>query len=69
MVEVNGRDNIELGMEDIQENIEDIVDDYHNFLDNLIAKIGFGVEMAKVSKECVHSNYFEMDAHKLEILN
>ena len=69
VVEVNGRDNMELGMEDIEENIEDIVDGSHKFLANLVAKIGFGVEMAKVTKERVCSNYFEMDVHKLEIVN
>ena len=51
VVEVDGRDNMELGMEDIEENIEDIVNCSHNFLANLVARIGFGVEMAKVSKE------------------
>jgi len=61
-VEVNGRDNMELGM-------EDIVDGSHKLLANLVAKIGFRVEMAKVSKERVCFNYFEMDVHKLEILN
>jgi len=65
VVEVNGSDNMELGMKDIKENIEDILDDPHRFL----ANIGFGVEMTKVSKEMVCSNYFEMDVHKLEIVN
>ena len=69
VVEVDGRDNMELGMEDIEENIEDIVDGSHKFLANLVAKIGFGVEMANVAKERVCSNYFEMDVHKLEIVN
>ena len=69
VVEVNGTDNMELSMEDIEENIEDIVDGSHKFLANLVSKIGFGVEMAKVSKERVCSNYFEMDVHKLEIVN
>lgn len=56
VVEVDGRDNMELGMEDIEENIEDIVVFSHKFLVNLVAKIGFGVEMAKFSKERVCSN-------------
>jgi len=34
VVEVDGRDNMELGMEDIEENIEDIVDFSHKFLAN-----------------------------------
>ena len=69
VVEVNGRDNMELGMEDIEENIERIMDGSDKFLAKLVAKIGFGVEMAKVAKERVCSNYFEMDVHKLEILD
>jgi len=69
VVEVDGKDNMELGMGDIEENIEDIVDFSHKVLSNLISKIGFGVEMAKVSKERVCSNYFEMDVHNLDIMN
>ena len=69
LVEVNGRDKMELGMEDIEENIKDIVDFSHNFLSNFVAKIGFGVEMANVSNERVCSNYFEVDMHNLEIVN
>jgi len=69
MVDVNSRDNMELGMEDIEDNIEDIVDGSHKFLANLVSNIGFGVEMANVAKERVCSNYFEMDVHKLEIVN
>ncbi len=65
VVEVNGKDNMELGMEDIEENTEDIVDGFHKFLANL----GFGVEMANVAKERVCSNCFEMDVHELEIMN
>jgi len=38
-------------------------------LTNLIAKIGFGVEMAKVSKERVCSNYFEILVCNLEIVD
>ena len=43
VVEVDGKDNMELSMEDSEENIEHIVDGSHNFLANLVAKIGFGV--------------------------
>ena len=53
VVEVDGRYNMELGMKDIEENIEDIVDFSHKFLANLVAKIGFGVEMANLAKERV----------------
>ena len=56
VVEVDGRDSMELGMEDIEVNIENIIDFYHKFLSNLVSKIGFGVEMAKVAKEGVCSN-------------
>ena len=69
VVEVNGRDNMEFGIKDIEENIQDIVDESHKFLSNLVAKIDFGVEMAKVAKERVCSNYSKMDVHKLEIVN
>ena len=69
VVEMNGRDNMELGMEDIEENTEDIVDGSHKFLANLVAKIGFGVEMANVGKERECSNYFEVDMHNLKIVN
>ena len=54
MVEVDDRDNMELGMEDIEKNIEDIVDFSHKVLANHVAKTGFVVEMAKVARrECV----------------
>ena len=69
VVEVDGRDNMELGMEDIEENAEDIMDGSHKFLANLVSKIGFGVEMANFAKERVCSNYFEVDMDKLEIVN
>ena len=69
VMEVDGKDNIEFGMEDIEENTKDIVDSSHKFLANLVAKFGFGVEMANVVKERVCSNYFEVDVHKLEIVN
>ena len=63
VVEVNGKDNMELGMEDIEENTKDIVDGSHKFLSNLVAKTGFWVEMANVAKERVCYNYFDMDVH------
>ncbi len=66
-LEVDDRDNMDLGMEDIEENIEDIVDLSHKLLVNLVSKICFGVEMTKDSNEGVCSNYFEMN--KLEIVN
>ena len=56
VVEVDGRDSMELGMEDMEGNIEDIVDYPNNYLSNHVAKIGFGVEMAKVAKEGVCPN-------------
>ena len=65
VVDVNGRDNMELVMEDI----EDIVDGSHKFLANLVAKIGFGFEMTKVTKERVCYIYFEMDVHKIKFFN
>jgi len=69
VVKVDGSDNLEFSMEDIEENIEDIVDGSHTFLANLVAKIGFRADMVNVAKERVCSNYFEMDVHKLEIVN
>ena len=62
VMEVYGRDYMELGM-------EDIVDDSHKFLANFVPKIGFRVEMVNVPKERVCSNYFEMDSHKIQIVN
>ena len=50
VVEVNDRDNMAMGMEDI----EDIVDGSHKFLANLVSKVGFGVDMANFSRKgCV----------------
>ena len=69
VLEVDGRNNMELGMEDIEKNMEDIVDGSHKFLANLASKIGFGVEMANVAKERVCSNNFEVDVHNLQIVN
>lgn len=36
---------------------------------NLVAKIGFGVEMENVAKERVCCNYIEMDVNNIEIMN
>lgn len=58
VVEMDGRDNMELGMEDIEDNVEDIVDFSHNVLPNLVSNIGFGVEMAKVSKVAIINFYY-----------
>ena len=56
MVEVDGRDSMELGMQDIEGNIEDVEDFPNKDLANHVAKISFGVEMAKVAKEGVCPN-------------
>jgi len=69
VVEVDGMDSMELGVEDIKEKNEDIMDFSHNVFSNLVAKIGFRVEMANVSKERICSNYFEMVLHNLENVN
>jgi hypothetical protein len=71
VVEVNGMDNIDIGIEDSEEKIEDMVDFLYKALANLVAKIGFevGIEMAKVAKARVFSNYFEIVVHNLEIVN
>ena len=69
VVYVDGRDNMELGMGDIVENIQDIVDLSHKVLANLVAKICLQIETANVSKERVCSNYFQLDVRNLEIMN
>lgn len=48
-------DKIDIGIEDSEGKIEDMVDFLYKALTNLVAKIGFeiGIEMAKVSKERV----------------
>ena len=56
VVKVDGRNSMELGMEDMEGNIEDIVDFPNKVLANYVAKIGFVVEMAKVAKEGVCPN-------------
>ena len=59
----------EVGIENSEENLEDMVDLFNKALSNLVAKIGFevGIEMAKVSKARVFANYLEIDVHNLEI--
>ena len=53
----------------LKKNIKDIVEGSHKFLSNLVAKIGFGVEMVNFVKGRVCSNYFEVDIRNLEIVN
>ena len=68
MVEVNGMDNIDDGIEDREGNIEDMVDFLCRAFANFVSKIGFevGIEMAKVAKARVFSNYLEIVVHNLE---
>ena len=56
VVEVYGRDSMELGMENMEGNIEDIVDFRNKDLANHVANIGFGGELAKVAKEGLYPN-------------
>ena len=56
VVEVDVRDSMELGMEDIEGNIVDVEDFPRKVLGNHVAKVGFGVGMAKVAKERVCPN-------------
>ena len=54
LVEVDGRDSMELGMEDIEENIEDNVDFSDKVLSNLVAKIFLGLIWPRFPRrECV----------------
>ena len=54
VVEVDGRDNMELGMEDMEGNIEDIVDFPNKDLLNHVGRIGFGGELARLPRrECI----------------
>ena len=50
VVEVNGMDNIDIGIEDSEEKFEDMVDFLYKDIPNLISKICFevGIEMTKV---------------------
>lgn len=43
VVEVDGRDSMELGMDYIEENIDDIMDFSHRVICTLVSQIGFGV--------------------------
>ena len=56
VVEVDGRGSMELGMEDIEGNIEDIEEFPNKVISNHVSKIGFGGELAKVAKEGVYPN-------------
>ena len=56
VVEVDGRDSMALGMEDIEGNIKGVEDFPNKVIANHVAKIGFEVEMAKVTKEGVCPN-------------
>ena len=56
VVEVDGRDSMELGMEYIEGNIEDVEDFPNKDPANHVAKIGFGDEMGKVAKKGVCPN-------------
>ena len=63
-------DSIEIGIEDSEENIEDMVDLFYKARSNLFSKIGFqvGIEMSKVSKARVFVNFFEIVVHNLETM-
>jgi len=60
VVEVNGMGNNDISIQDSEGKIEDMVDFLCKALANLVAKIGFeiGIEMVKVTKARVFSNYF-----------
>jgi len=71
VVEVNGMDNIDIGIEDNEGNIEYMVDFLCKALPNPVSKIGFeiGIEMTKVAKAKVFANYFEIIVHNPEIVH
>ena len=71
VVEINGMDNIDDGIEDREGKIEDMVDFLYRAFANFVAKIGFevGIEMAKVTKARVFSNYLEVVVHNLETVH
>jgi len=71
VIEVNSMDKIHIGIEDNNENIQDMVDSLCNDVANLVAKIGFvvGIETAKIAKENVFYDYFEIFVHNHEIEN
>ena len=62
-------DNIGIGIEGNEKKIEDMVDFFHKSLAKHVSKIGFGVDMAKVAKEKVCSNYFVIFLYNHEIVN
>lgn len=68
VVEVNGMDNIDIGIEHSDGKIEYMMDFLCKALPNPISKNGFeiGIEMAKVAKAKVFSNYV---VHNLEIVH
>ena len=69
MEEVHGMDDVDISIEDSEGMIEDMADLFCKDLANLVSKIGFevGIEMSKVSKTRVFSNYFEIVVHNPEI--
>lgn len=71
VVEVNGMDNIDIDIEDSEEKIEYMVDFLCKALPNPVFTIGFeiGIEMAKVAKAKVFTNYFEIVVHNPEIVH
>ena len=64
-------DNIGDGIKDSEEKNEDMVDFLCRSFANFVAKIGFefGIEMAKVAKARVFSNYLEIFVHNLETMH
>ena len=69
VVEVNGMDKIDIGIEDSEGMTEDMVDFLYRTFANFFAKLSFDAGMAKVAKERVHSNYLETAVHNLEIVH
>ena len=54
---MDGRDNMELGMEDIDDNIEDIVDLSHKVLPTLFPRLVLGLIWSRLlRKGCVPTN-------------
>ena len=64
-------DNIDHGIEDKEGKIEDMVDFLYRAFANFVAKIGFevGIDMAKVAKARVFSNYLGIVVHNLETVH
>ena len=71
LVEVNGMDNIDIGIEDGEGKIRYMVDFLCKALPNLVSNICFeiGIDMAKVSKAKVFANYFEIVVHNPKIVH